>query len=453
MTSKELTELIHQNTRIILPEFGAFLVKDSGDKGFNPANVSFSPFLRYNDGMLEVYVAKKRGISKEEASKVVREFVETIKNELLEKGFYEVEGLGDLKRDQRGSLSFSLSRPDDPQRTIEKVIAKSDTVKVVSNIPTAIEITKDEKSDVWTAADKPIDESVEDKKPRKITGEKAKVEKLSSSKKVKNVPIQIEEPQPEPNIVKELESILEIEPENRIEVPQPIQPSKVEIPEEPKTVEKVNEIQIEDSGLPTLEPEHITNIIHEPKRKSRFTGLIYTAIAIVILVLLFILVRSYYFSPKIENIQDNSLVTSEPENIIHDKVDAKEKIDKPIDEIDKAFDDEPIDNKPSKEQLRKEKEQEDAIAKTLIKNSQAKNIENKTSSGIKFYIIAGSFKNPDFANKFVDELKNKGYDASIVIQSSGMNAVNIGSYSSREEANKALKEFKSKLPNIWILKK
>ena len=56
MTQKVLYELITQKSRVILPEFGAFLVKDDGSKTFNPENVSFSPFLKYNDGMVEDYL-------------------------------------------------------------------------------------------------------------------------------------------------------------------------------------------------------------------------------------------------------------------------------------------------------------------------------------------------------------------------------------------------------------
>ena len=79
MTIKFLKELVENNARVILPEFGAFLVKDDGSGKFNPDNVSFSPFLMYNDGMLEDSFAKQLSITKDEASKKIKEFVESVK--------------------------------------------------------------------------------------------------------------------------------------------------------------------------------------------------------------------------------------------------------------------------------------------------------------------------------------------------------------------------------------
>jgi len=39
------------------------------------------------------------------------------------------------------------------------------------------------------------------------------------------------------------------------------------------------------------------------------------------------------------------------------------------------------------------------------------------------------------------------------VQPSGMNAVSLGAYNTRNEANDAVKRMKSKYPNLWILKK
>ncbi|RPH31677.1 MAG: SPOR domain-containing protein [Bacteroidales bacterium] len=450
MNSKELAELICQNTRIILPEFGAFLVKDSGEKGFNPLNVSFSPFLRYNDGMLEVNVAKKRGISKEEAAKDVHAFVETIKNELLEKGFFEVEGLGELKRDQRGGLSFSLLRPEEQQKNLEKGTDKSNSAK--KELPPIAAQTID-KSDVLRIEEKTAEESATIKKPKKITDEKAKVEKLTTTKKVKKIPVEVKTSQPE--LIKDIisESTLEIESERNIETLQSIQVSTNEIQVESKLSEKDTITHTDDKSSPTLEIEDKPSDVNEPSKKNRFSGLLYSIIAIGIIIILFFVIRNYYFSPNIEGVNDITSVKAEQKSTANDKVEANGKVEKPNDEIDKAFNEESKEGNPSKEQLRKEKELEDAIANNLIKDSQTKINKKSINTGIRYYIIAGSFKNPDFAANYMNELKQSGYNAAIVVQPSGMNAVNIGSYTSREEANSALKGFKSKLPNLWILKK
>jgi len=215
MTTKDLVELIYQNTRIILPEFGAFLVKESSEKGFLPSNLTFSPFLRYNDGMLEVHIAKSKGISKDEASKLVHAFIDNIRNELQDKGVFQIENLGFLKRDSRGSITFTLTdttkqtkqaekqaekqtekqAEKQVEKQIEKQVEKQIEKQVEKQIEKQIEPVKsepiikkvddskipelDEKRDPW--ADETIDEPRVDaqKKFRRIGGKRAQVEKLT----------------------------------------------------------------------------------------------------------------------------------------------------------------------------------------------------------------------------------------------------------------------------------
>ncbi len=463
MTSKELTELIRQNTRIILPNFGAFLVKDGGEKGFIPSNVSFSPFLRYNDGMVEVYVAKSRGISKEEASKAVFDFVENIKNELLEKGFYELEGLGFINRDQRGSLTFTLSQKTEKKAAIAKEEADPKIEKKVEVSQPVVEIDRtDDKKDVWLTEDKPQSEEDADNKPKKIARTKATVEKLTTKKGLKSAkkteePIKIESNPVVQDIVAEVKSestfVLEGEPEKSNEIEPPIQAPTVNMNEKLIEIEK-NE-PVAQPKQDTKPDDYIVEVINEPSPKKSFKGLIYTIIALGILVALFFLFRNYYFPPKIEYSNDETLSGKAPESIIKDDAEVKDKIEKPKDEIDKSYNEQSEYDKFVAEQKEKEKKQEEAIANTLIENAKEKEKvkPNTSASSIKYYIIAGSFKNTDNAKSFANDLKKLGYNAAIVIQASGMNAVHIGSYPTHEEASKAMNDYKSKRQNLWILKK
>jgi len=457
MNSKELNELIHQNTRIILPEFGAFLVKDSREKGFNPSNVSFSPFLRYNDGMLEVFVAKTKGISKEDAAKEVRGFVEAIKNELLEKGSFEIEGLGWLKRDQRGSLSFSLYKPDETIIVAEQKPDETITSKSEAEVPSS---SAEEQIDAWLTEEKTKVETEEPKKKtRKISGPKAKVEKLTVTKTSKKVKESIIEPSPEVTVEQPIEQSKEImiEPEIKsIEVQTPpieeaskknIEPQPIEIKEEVKPIVVIN---VEETKSQQTEVKEV--------KKSNISRFIYTFIAIILVVVLVLAIRSYYFPPNIESVDDSTFAPQQTtEKAIKD---TKDKNDNPKDDIDKAYNDltKEKGDKETAKQKEKENAQEEAIKNTLIQNAQIKNEPKKntktfTNASIKYYIIAGSFKKREFAEKYKDELNKSGNNASIVIQPSGMNAVSLGTYNTKDEANDAIKKMKSKFPNLWILKK
>ncbi len=460
MNSKELTDLIHQHTRIILPEFGAFLVKDSGEKEFNPNNVSFSPFLRYNDGLLEVYVAKSRGISKEDASKEVHNFVETVKNELLEKGIYPLEGLGVLKRDQRGSLSFSLSQPDSNKDQPEASGVKATAaIKKTPIEDVTTEESNNEKKEMSVGEIKPTEETkIPAKRGRKP---KAKVEKLTVTKEIATPSKEADETNQKftQNILTEPIVELKVKPEKESILPPKSEPIIIPIPEkiiETKSAEKIVVTPIANDKK--IEPEKLSLPNNAPnnkvvKKKTGMKSFIYTGIAIAVIALLVLFIKNYYLAPKVEDSISDGLSTSKTtENVIKKEVDdAKDKIDKPKDDIDKAYNELASDKKEkaieTKELLKKEEAQEEAIKNSLIKESQS-----TTTTGLKFYIIAGSFKSHDFAEKFLNNLKKEGYNPAIVVQPSGMNAISIGAFSTRTEADKAMKKYKEKLSNLWILK-
>ncbi|MHC1704416.1 MAG: SPOR domain-containing protein [Tenuifilaceae bacterium] len=490
MNSKELTEQIQKNTRVILPEFGAFLVKESSDKGFNPSNVSFSPFLRYNDGMLEVYVAKSKGISKEEAAKEVHEFVETIKNELQEKGTFQIESLGFLKRDQRGSLTFVLAESDPTKsqngnkakKTSEKEEKKDETI----NIP---EIKVEEKKDFWEEDDKPIVEYDEPKKARKVGGSKAVVEKMT----VTRIPLKIKpedktiDPEPSKEDKTEVIQKTKLSEEKKqetkdIEKPivekiEKLKPLKEEVAkekiseiiQEPKQIEKEKVAKIEDKIIIETKKTEPTVFIDlsEPKRKDEIESkttfdssekdnskknwlkYVYATITLLVIVGLFFIIRYYYLPPNIEALTESLESIKTPDNDQGDNINTQEKINNPKDDIERAFNESSSDNDvTNEEKVKTEIAQEENIEKTLIQNTQT-----ERNTNIKFYIIVGSFRNSSFAQKFADDLKKSGHNPEIIMQPSGMNAVSIGTYNTRDEAAERSQKIKNDFPNSWILKK
>lgn len=97
-----LLELIKHNNRVIVPNFGAFIV--SREAG---TTVLFNNFLSFNDGLLINHVSQKEGIEIDEATEQVSDFVESIKKELDEKGEYTLNKLGSFTKDQNGILRFT----------------------------------------------------------------------------------------------------------------------------------------------------------------------------------------------------------------------------------------------------------------------------------------------------------------------------------------------------------
>jgi len=97
-----ILELIRDNNRVIIPNFGAFII--AKEKGFT---ILFNNFLSFNDGLLVEHVMKKENIDKLEATDRVNKFVEEINKTLDTEGSYKLIGLGTFTKDSSGILRFT----------------------------------------------------------------------------------------------------------------------------------------------------------------------------------------------------------------------------------------------------------------------------------------------------------------------------------------------------------
>ncbi len=119
-----ILSLIKENNRVIVPNFGAFIV--AKENGFS---VLFNNFLSFNDGLLVDYIVDAEGIDKDEANRRIEEYVDKIKAILDEKGTYEIVGLGVFKKDTTGVLRFE----QDEALTGETIDASIKQTKVESD--------------------------------------------------------------------------------------------------------------------------------------------------------------------------------------------------------------------------------------------------------------------------------------------------------------------------------
>jgi len=98
---KYILDLISENNRVIIPNFGAFIVSKE-----NGVSILFNNFLSFNDGLLVNYLAEQKGIDTIVATDQVFEFVDQLKKELDELGTYTIKKLGTFKKDENGILRF-----------------------------------------------------------------------------------------------------------------------------------------------------------------------------------------------------------------------------------------------------------------------------------------------------------------------------------------------------------
>lgn len=402
MTNRELSELIKQNTRTILPGFGAFLVKDS-DKGFLAENVTFSPFLRYNDGMLEDYLAKSKGISKDEAGNQIASLTENIKEELLSKGYYQVGELGFLNKDSRGTVSFTIGNAADitsPKTTEEKTVAPS----------------------------KP---SVSESKPTE-ENKTVNVDSISESDTLDLIS-ETEITQDEPTTSKQSEKhTVQPTPTKSAPTAKHTTPSK----KTPSGVKKSPDVN-QHVDKPTS---------NEPPKKRKQSPVVYVAAFAGIVVA----IAASMFLIKTLVLDSNNTSGTD--------TDAKEKaaFAKEMDKVNKELGTQS-----------NEKTTEPAVAKSdtptptkskaeeTTKIAQSKKVVTEPKAIAptgNYHLVVGSFQNADYASSYAKELTEKGFGARVIIRSNGMSAVTIGTYTTYEAAKEDLARKKKAFPNGWVLK-
>lgn len=102
MLSNYLKALIESNNRIIIPDFGAFMIQDSPEG----KQISFNDFLKFNDGLLVNQIIKTDKVSKTQATDQIKEFIAEVEKSFGQNKPYEISGLGLLSKDNHGNIKF-----------------------------------------------------------------------------------------------------------------------------------------------------------------------------------------------------------------------------------------------------------------------------------------------------------------------------------------------------------
>lgn len=177
MIATYIQELLATNNRVIVPNYGAFLVratsksKDANTLKEKLKDIYFSPFLKFNDELLEKYIIKKENITKEQAAQKITQFIEDIKKELDNEKPFVIANFGQFIADKQGKVQFfpvieeDTEAPLDDKKTEEKpATPKTTSKKTAASKETVKTVEKEDKKE-----DKP--KITETKKPEKILEE------------------------------------------------------------------------------------------------------------------------------------------------------------------------------------------------------------------------------------------------------------------------------------------
>jgi len=387
-----LAELIRKNKRLIIPNVGAFLHRDT--ESSTQLSITFSPFLKYNDGQLEDLLISTYGLSKIEAAEKIKKLSIEIIDEIKESGSYTIPGIGILVNDSKGSISLSSEESLGQRKSTETNDGKN-IQATITNTPFKADANTNDKSQ--TINDSIVQEEIvqeENEITKHYTEVSPGVERVNTNA---------------------LDSII-------------VEKSSTK-----------NSNQFENNDLEQVNMKSAS----KKKSSSILRVIIFIAVSLFVILTFAFILRELAFAPD----------ESEWENI-KNKPERVEPIKLPTDDASKSddFDKKFEATNPAEKESETvtSNEQPTQTTDEVIEKSLTQSAPVSTPSTI-YSLVVGSFAEKANAQKFVNELKSKGFVAEVYNKPNGKYLAAIGRYSSKDEANQQKDKLKSQFQGIWII--
>lgn len=220
-----------------------------------------------------------------------------------------------------------------------------------------------------------------------------------------------------------VEKTIESEPAKElIEIEEPISQKTEIYTETEKLDETVSESNAEEINLPEIEHSAAIEKSKERKKTSSFW---YLFILIPILIVGYFVINNNSKSNKTEINHEPLSAENELEIVIETKA--------PVDTTLK-----------------------DSIVDTAaVEVEKTKSIDKSIPANSKYYLVGGSFKNEENAEKFIIQLKEKGIEGIRLGKRGSLFLIGIEEFNTEQEAFNSLNEQLKKYPdwNIWVYKK
>jgi hypothetical protein len=377
---------------VIIPGLGSF-----SKTGPDDPKTTFNPYLKFNDGFLAGFIAKKQGISMDDAGKLIADNVEKINDALDRKGEAMVMGLGILKKTGDGKLEF-----------IPDANAGEGTTPPIAKTP-----------------EKPKPEIQPEKKPE--------IKPVEPEKKPEIKP----EPKPEIKPEKEKPAVppKEVSNNKAVKVNAPGLTSVGTAGKDDK-VKKEKEKKVKPPKPPRPEGE---------KAKKKFP---------VVLVIILVLVAggATFATLKWDMVKGWIGMNEEAQTT------KTEEKGKPVEEkkagpvatepmTDTAVVAETTEEPVVAEEVKSEKH---PVKKETVKEHVKEPVQHHYASTGNFHVIVNCFSMEQNANRMVEKLNAEGHQGNNLGLRGGFYMVEAGSFSSMEDAKSKLEALKSVYPKAWI---
>lgn len=413
--NKHIIQLLDSNNRVIIPDFGAFIIKQK-----NPKVVVFNEFLRYNDGLLIDFVAKEENTDRETAKKRITDFVARINASFDKKEPFSLDELGMLEKEASGKITL-----------LEKgeVTAKEKPAKAESNKKPEKPKTEPEKKEVA--------KEIKPAEKKETTAPKESVKKDTSA--AKEVPLEIDK---KPVKEEPAEKIKTVTSEKATTVPipdkEPEKAAKAASPEKPAETPKVTaEPDKKPVQAPPLRREPVSRSPLTTKKPAGKRNVVQITIWIVLILIVNGIILSWFFF----NEEVTGLFSGNKKEVpLEDLVDEEEPATAvPAEEDFSPTSDETIIQEP----------QQQAPAKTQAQ--PVKTSPQPAISGKRYYIVAGCFSDENNADNLVQTLLEQGYPAQKFGIISNLSCVSYSSFADKAEAGRELNKIRSEVQSdAWL---
>src|SRR5512145_81608 len=98
---KKIINLLNNNLRVIIPEFGAFIIRQQ-----EPRIIVFNELLNGDDRILLENIMKTEGVEEEIAKQLLTDYVSNVQKAINSGKSFTIEGLGSIRKEINGRIQF-----------------------------------------------------------------------------------------------------------------------------------------------------------------------------------------------------------------------------------------------------------------------------------------------------------------------------------------------------------
>ncbi len=473
--NKYLIEILKLQNSVILPGLGALMIPSQ-----KTGKVFFNQHLKFNDGSLARYLAEKEGIDLQEAQNKVAKFVREIEAQIGKGEAYDMFEFGKFFKDETGDVKFEMSPlflASSVTTTTESPVANEKPV-VVPPLATSSE-AESKKTAELEAQNLAAQKEAEAKKAAELEAQKLAAQKEAEAKKAAELEAQKLAAQKEAEAKKtaeleaqnlaaqkeaEAKKSAELEAQNLAAQKEAEAKKAAELEaqnlaaqkeaEAKKAAESINDVVPEIVAEPANTTKIVPPVIATPtavedkqskntfvppaskpaetaptdkKKRSKLP------LILLLLLLIGLCVVGFIFKDQITGYFDKSTATNADSSAT--PIAAEDTTADVVEEPDTLTETIATDSLTTPEEV-----VEEPVAPAPVQSS---------TSG-RFHLIGNSFGEKANAEKYVNQLTEKGFSASIIGRFDGLYLVSVKGYDTKEAAKNDLQNVRKDVPKAWL---